>query len=311
MPKVTYEYEDGTRRSGSGGCFGFCGKHGNIKTIGSHNSQIEKVIYHYGQQWGGASISGILDPRPIIEWLAEHSMWSKYILRIETSLSPDASVFGGENAYNIVLTSDAPGHAIIGTMSAIRYLSKRKGDFVPLMNQALTMGVNLSIMYLVWYAMSKKTNEGFKIQDNKFVIHQGNGSVITSGDLNKQGLGDDEVMHLDKINPNDIYSIIQGTYKYPTFNRGNLRTAKCYNQHILESFRTPRPTGTRYHGFGNYLVDRFMFPLVSPDLSKVREGMGTRVKATHGNSCHPYMLLYIAAQLTQEWKKSQEFKGYF
>lgn len=310
MPKVTLIYADGVERTTSGGCFGFAGKRGNFNSSLVASGEIETFRYDFGNHWGTTvKMEGLRDPRPVLEWMKDHSMWAKYIKGINDTTQNNLC---RDNQLTIDITTDAQGHAVIGTASATRLLMSHRDSLLPLMNLALQADIDLGILWLVWYSLFKRTNCGTSY-NNKLKIIPGNGITTSQGQIDFLSIGDNEVMKLDHIAPYDIYSIVAGTFEYSDIGEANYRTSRRYSLEILNSFETPIPSGTKYRSFGKYLQDRFLFPLVAPDYSKVTTGMGSSSTPTvnHHNSVNPMMLLGFAAQLTQEFRETGEFKGYF
>ncbi len=320
MPRVTLTNTQGQTATNSGGCFGFCGRSrgriaSNFGSLGNirDTNKITNFQFHFGETMTGGSKVGLNDPLPMLKWVVEQSSWAKYMQdnnNLETLTS--------ETRINI--RCDIPGHCVIGAASAVRMIRHRKNDLLPFWNQCVQLGANPAIALLVYYAMFSNMNRDFKVDSQgKLTLQtQGNSRLPkANGGSGKIGMGDDEVMRLNKVDPGLIYSFIEGEFEMKRKDRNEERyeTSGYYTQNILNSFNgntNPNLGKQPTASLPLYLMNRFhsLLPVAETQRFQDEGGMGSVNRKTLQSPIYESALIGWVLQLTSEFKIYKRFLGW-
>lgn len=338
MPLVELVWSNGERTERNGGCFGFTGRNGlhsgMIPAAPINSVDITNYIYHLSLcfRTRNPTVSEIIpdtlrDPTNCLKWLAEESMWAKYVNRLTI---PNGLFSPRDRDSYVDIKTDIPGHAVIGTASVFRFVIRHNEDFIPFWNSATRLGINPMIAFLIYYAMSGQVKQLMRIpeySDKTFKHSRNKQSFISNGPNKptfmyecKQGLGDDEVLQLNNVLPSLLYEMIEGTAEFKNSNdftsKEKYSKRKQYSQNILNSYKSSanstQENNVTTRNFSDFILERFYKQLTFKEHLKVRNSF-TIIDRRSKSRMYPMvdtMLLGIAGQLTHEYIAYGRFLGW-
>ena len=312
MPQVKIIRSDGAFKTGSGGCFGFCGRSNSFSSelgrpdwYNSNGNHMETFRYIVGERLRG--IPSTVDLVPIFEWAATNSPWSKYVKDFNFDSNHKVNDHRDNGSY-VDIRTDIPGHAVIGTASLFRFIANYSSNLVPYFNSSIAAGVHPTIAFLLFYSLKQCTTTDFKphtqfVELTKIKSNHFDTGAASAG----MGLGDEEVLQLSDIAPGHLYSLINNSFE---MKEGRpYRDSFSYDQAIVSSYRSLSNHGNRVN-FANWAITRFKTMLVSPDVLSVTSGMGSQAVATRRVGLRLSSTIGWGVDLTHEYLVYGRFLGW-
>ena len=312
MPNVKIIRSDGQSKTGSGGCFGFCGRSNSFSSelgrpdwYNQGGNHMETFRYIVGERFRG--IPSTVNLAPIFEWATSNSPWSKYVKEFNFDSDNKANDHNSNISY-VDIRTDIPGHAVIGTASLFRFIANYAQFLVPYFNSSVAAGVHPTIAFLLFYSLKQCTTNDFKGHTQFVELTKVKSNHFDTGAASAgMGLGDEEVLQLSDIAPGHLYSLINNSFE---MKEGRpYRQTFAYDQAIVASYRSHEGHSNRVN-FANWVITRFKTMLVSPDVTQVSDGMRSQSVATRRVGLRLSSTIGWGIDLTHEYLVYGRFLGW-